>query len=88
MNQVTHNVCPKPFRQARSHTKHLKATYWLTCDQTDGRIVIGLSWMDGESPARVEWKVPVQVEKKSIAVQVFDDRTLKVVSGANNVTDT
>ncbi len=85
MNQVTHNTCPKPFRQPLSHAKQLKATYWLTCDQTDGRIVIGLSWMEGESPAIVDWKVPVQIGEKSITVEVFDDKTLKVIGGPDCV---
>lgn len=85
MNEVSHNTCSKPFRQVRPHAKHLKATYGLTCDQTDGSIVIWLTWMEGKSPAIVKWKIPVQIGEKRITVKVFNDSTFKVEGGPDIV---
>ena len=85
MDYVPYNDGPASMAKLRENAKHLKATYWFTCHQTEGSIVLRFARVDSNHPTGVEWEVPIQVGDNSIPVQVLDDGTLEFVCLADKV---
>ena len=79
MDHVPDHTGTKTFRYTFADAQHLKATYGLTCHQTEDRVVFSLVRANSEDPARIEWSIPIQGGYQGILIQVLDDGTLKLI---------
>ena len=87
MNEIAHNAGLETLGEAGTDTQHLQTTYRLTCHQTESGIVLGLSRVGDNHPARVKWTLPVQFGYYCALVQVSNDGTLEWVGTPDGVVD-
>jgi hypothetical protein len=85
VDHVPDNTSTKTFRYTFTDAQHLKATYGLTCHQTDDRVVFSLVRANSEDPAGIEWSIPIKELYESILIKVLDDGTLKLIGLPDNV---
>lgn len=85
MHDVPDNAGSKTFRYTFVDAQHLKATYGLTCHQTEDRVVFSLVRANSEYPAGIEWSIPIKELYESILIKVLDDGTLKLIGLPDNV---
>ena len=85
MHDIPNNARTKTFRYAITDAQHLKATYGLTCHQTEDRVVFSLVRANSEYPAGIEWSIPIKELYESILIKVLDDGTLKLIGLPDNV---
>lgn len=85
-----HNIS----HDARSETvvgypnpQHLQPTYWLTCHQTQGRIVLGLRRVNSQDPAGIEFAIPIQSSYFCASIHIPNDGPLKWISRTDDVID-
>jgi hypothetical protein len=85
MNKVTNKARTKTPRQVRSHAKHLQATYWFTCNQTENAIILRFERMDGNHPTTVEIQVPVKVGNEAAFIHILNNGTLKLIGCTDRI---
>ena len=85
MDHISDNTSTKTFRYTFTDAQHLKATYGFTCHQTESGIVLGLSRVGDNHPARVKWTLPVQFGYYCALVQVSNNGTLEWVGHPDRV---
>ncbi len=85
MDHVPHDAGLEASGKSLTHAKHLKAAYRLACHQRQDAIVLRLTRVDGDNPAGIQWRIPVEGGYQSIFIEVLDDGTLKVMGSPNGV---
>ena len=87
MDDVPDNAGLDTFTYCRADAQHLKATYGFTCHQTESGIVLGLSRVGDNHPARVKWTLPVQLGYYCALVQVSNNGTLEWIGTPDGIVD-
>lgn len=88
MDDVSDDASFEPVFDICPHLQHLKASYWLTCDQRQGTIILRLTRVSSDNPTGIEWSVPVNGGHQRILIDVLNDGTLKGIGGADGIINT